>query len=166
MWKSLLNNRGLSLIELVVTLSILILLSSIVLPSVQVASKRTKELELKRSLREMRSAIDEYKRFYDKSKADQKGQQGLGGVETGYPKTLETLVEGADFGALTNGKRKFLRRIPKDPFYDGEGDAETGWKLRSHNDEPDTSIWGGEDVFDVQSASEGTAIDGTKYKDW
>lgn len=166
MWKILENKRGLSLIELVVTMSILIVLCSIILPSAQMASKRSKEIELKRNLREIRGAIDEYKKYYDKAQSDQKAQQGVGGLKSGYPATLELLIEGDDFGGMVKVKKKFLRRIPKDPFYKGEGDGETGWGLRSHDDDPDTSSWGGEDVFDVRSLSEATAIDGTKYKEW
>ena len=165
MWKFLDNNRGLSLIELVVTLSILIILSSLILPSAQMAAKRTKEIELKRNLREIRTAIDDYKKYYDKVQSEQKGQQGLTGQKTGYPETLELLVEGDDFGGLAKSKKKFLRRIPGDPFHKTEGD-EPAWGMRSHDDEPDSSSWGGQDVFDVYSLSKGTAIDGTKYEDW
>lgn len=166
MWKILADKRGLSLIELVVTMVILTMLASLIVPSAQVASKRTKELELRRNLREMRTAIDEYKKNYDKAQADQKTQQGLPGLKTGYPKTMQLLVEGDDFGGLVKEKKKFLRRIPKDPFFKGEGDDNTGWGLRSHADEFDSSNWGKEDVFDVYSLSDGVAIDGTKYKDW
>ncbi|QWV92250.1 type II secretion system GspH family protein [Geomonas oryzisoli] len=164
MWKILKNNRGLSLIEMVVTMVILTLLASLIVPSAQLASKRTKEIELRRNLREIRTAIDEYKKNYDKSQADQKTVQVLNA--TGYPKKLSLLVEGDDFGGLVKEKKKFLRRIPKDPFFKGEGDDDTGWGLRSHADEFDSTKWGGEDVFDVHSLSEGVAIDGTKYKDW
>ena len=167
MWKFLDNNRGLSLIELVVTLTILIILSSLILPSAQMAAKRTKEIELRRNLREIRTAIDDYKKYDDKIQSEQKGQQGLTGPsqETGYPETLEVLVEGHDFGGLAKSKKKFLRRIPRDPFHKTEGD-DPAWGMRSHDDEPDSSSWGGQDVFDVYSLSKGTAIDGTKYEDW
>jgi general secretion pathway protein G len=164
MWKILSDKRGLSLIEMVVTMVILTMLASLIVPSAQMASKRTKEIELKRNLREIRTAIDEYKKNYDKAQSDQKTIQTLNA--TGYPKTLDLLVQGDDFGGLAKEKKKFLRRIPKDPFYKGAGDGDTGWGLRSHADESDTSSWGGEDVFDVHSMSEGVAIDGTKYKDW
>lgn len=164
MRKILADNRGLSLIELVVTMVILTILGSLIVPSAQLAAKRTKEIELKRNLREIRTAIDEYKKNYDKVQADQKTGQVID--KSGYPETLELLVEGDDFGGLVKEeKKKFLRRIPKDPFFTGEGDGDTGWGLRSYKDEPD-SDWGKEDVFDVHSLSEGTAIDGTKYKDW
>lgn len=163
MWKILADKRGLSLIELVVTMVILTMLASLIVPSSQMAAKRTKEIELKRSLREIRTAIDEYKKNYDKAVSDQKTVQTLNA--TGYPKTLELLVEGDDFGGLVKEKKRFLRRIPKDPFYKAQ-EGEPAWGMRSHADEPDSSTWGGEDVFDVYSLSDGVAIDDTKYKDW
>uniref|UniRef100_C6E2R7 General secretion pathway protein GspG n=1 Tax=Geobacter sp. (strain M21) TaxID=443144 RepID=C6E2R7_GEOSM len=164
MWKILDDKRGLSLIELVVTLSILIILSSLILPSAQMASKRSKEIELRRNLREIRGAIDEYKKIYDRGVDEKKIIQSVN-KPGGYPETLEVLVEGDDLNGYLGYKKKFLRRIPADPFYKPEGD-EPGWGMRSHDDEPDSTNWGGEDVFDVYSLSDGTAIDGTKYKDW
>jgi general secretion pathway protein G len=88
--------------------------------------------------------------------------------KTGYPKDLQTLIDGKDFGDLKAGKQKFLRRKIYDPFNPPESasDEQWGWELRSYKDKPDSSKWGGEDVFDVYSKSEGTAIDGSKYKDW
>ena len=85
--------------------------------------------------------------------------------KSGYPATLQLLVDGDDLGGLVKEKKKFLRRIPTDPFHKAEGE-ETPWGLRSYADAPDSTTWGGEDVFDVYSQSEETAIDGTKYKDW
>lgn len=140
---------------------ILSVLGAMVIPSTKIAVKRGKEIELRRNLREIRTAIDEYKKQYDKS---QTGQNVVLN-KSGYPKTLELLVEGDDFGGLVKSKKKFLRRIPKDPFHPVEGD-DPAWGMRSMNDEPDSTTWGEEDVFDVYSLSEGTAIDGTKYKDW
>lgn len=166
MRKILADNRGLSLIELVVTMVILTMLASLIIPSAQLASKRTKELELRRNLREIRTAIDEYKKNHEKVQSDQKTLPGVDGLTTHYPKTLHLLVDGDDFGGLVKEKKKFLRRIPKDPFYNGEGDDDTVWGLRSSQDEPDSNNWGKEDVFDVYSKSDGVAIDGTKYKDW
>lgn len=163
MWRILENNRGLSLIELVVTLVILTVLGSLILPSAQTMSKRTKEIELKRSLREIRTAIDEYKKNNEKAISDQKQPQVLN--KSGYPATLELLVEGDDFGGLVKEKKKFLRRIPRDPF-DPDPNDDKLWEMRSYADAPDSTTWGGEDVFDVYSQSDGTAIDGTKYKDW
>lgn len=153
-----------TLVELVVTLTILSLLAALILPSTRLAAKRTKEMELRRTLRLMRTAIDDYKRTYDDLARDKKIQVVLN--ESGYPKELKTLVEGHDFNQLDKGKKKFLRRIPADPFNPPNLGEEPKWGLRSYKDEADSNIWGGEDVYDVYSLSEETAIDGSKYKDW
>lgn len=158
------NNRGLSLIELVVTMVILSILASLILPSARMTSTRVKELELRRSLREIRSALDDYKKNYDKAVDEKKIIPSLN-KPAGYPETLQVLVDGFDFGGLVGYKKKFLRRVPQDPFHPVKGD-EPAWGMRSYADDRDSTSWGGEDVFDVYSLSEGTAIDGTKYKDW
>jgi general secretion pathway protein G len=157
------DNRGMSLIELVVTMVILSILAGLILPSAKMTSTRTKELELRRSLREIRTALDEYKKHYDKAVEEGK----LPKVEnlSGYPETLQVLVDGYDFGGLVKTQKKFLRRIPKDPFDPDPTDDEL-WNMRSYADDKDSTSWGGQDVFDVYSWSEATAIDGTKYKDW
>lgn len=168
MGKILYNNRGLSLIELVVTMVILTILASVVLPSARMTTVRMKEIELKRNLREIRNAIDEYKRTYERGVAEGKIQVVINKPQ-GYPETLEVLVEGHDFGGYLMYKKKFLRRIPRDPMYqapDGATRGEDLWGLRSHEDEPDSENWGGENVFDVYSKSQAKAIDGTYYKDW
>lgn len=160
------GRKGLALIELVVTLVILSVLAMLVIPSAQMTVKRTKELELRRELREMRTAIDEYKRTYDEAV---KNKQLIASVdESGYPKDLNELVEGRDFGGASKVKKKFLRRIPTDPFNPPAPGEEPKWGLRSYKDEPDDTPKesAGDDVFDVSSLSEETAIDGTKYKDW
>jgi general secretion pathway protein G len=159
------DNSGVSLIELIVTLTILSILASLVLPSVQMTSKRTKELELRRDLRTIRAAIDEFKKNADKPVgAGLPPPSGLG--KSGCPTTLGQLVEGTDFGDVNGVKKKFLRRIPVDPFHPVMKDGAPEWGLRSYTDSPDSTNWGGEDVYDVYSKSEDTAIDGTKYKDW
>lgn len=157
------NDRGLSLIELIVTMVILSILASVILPSARMTSTRVKEIELKRSLREIRTALDEYKKNYDRAVEEKKIPASLN--KSGYPETLELLVEGDDFGGLTSYKKKFLRKVPQDPFHPVKGD-EPAWGMRSYVDAPDSNSWGGEDVYDVYSLSEGTAIDGTKYRDW
>jgi general secretion pathway protein G len=162
------NNRGVSLVELVVTLVILSILAAVILPSAQMTARRTKELELKRNLRVIRTAIDDFKRKYEEAVKEKKIP--LVENKSGYPETLKQLVDGYDFGGLTKNNIKFLRRIPRDPFNPakpGEGVKEEElWGLRSYVDKPDSTSWGGEDVYDVYSLSEETAIDGTKYKDW
>jgi general secretion pathway protein G len=157
------DNRGLSLIELVVTMVILSILGTLILPSARMTSTRVKEIELRRNLREIRNALDEYNKNYNKAIDDKKLVASLN--KNGYPETLQVLVDGYDFGGLVNYKKKFLRRVPHDPFHPVKGD-DPPWGLRSYVDAPDSTSWGGEDVFDVYSLSEGTAIDGTKYKEW
>lgn len=164
MLKAFDNNRGLTLIELIVTMVILSILAAAVIPSMQLAARRNKEIELKRDLREIRGALDDYKKYYDK--AVQQGSIPQEVDASGYPKTLQVLVDGYDFGGMINYQKKFLRRIPIDPFHPVTGKDEDRWRLRSYKDSPDSSSWGGEDVFDVTSLSDDTAIDGTKYKDW
>ena len=163
------RRSGLSLVELIMTLSILSILTAVILPSAQLISKRNKEIELKRNLRIMRNAIDDYKKINDKLIEENKKIKGLAKDDTGsgYPKTLEVLVEGHDFGELAKEPKRFLRRIPCDPFNTDKTTAcKESWGLRSYTDKSDSSQWGQEDVYDVYSKSEDTAIDGTKYKDW
>jgi general secretion pathway protein G len=156
----------LSLVELIVTLSILAILASVILPSAQMISKRNKEIELRRNLRIIRMAIDDYKKTYEKGVDEKKIIPSLN--KFGYPETLDQLVEGYDFGGFLKENKKFLRRVPLDPFSDKQQakSPDWGWGLRSYTDKPDSSSWGGEDVYDVYSLSDATAIDGTKYKDW
>jgi general secretion pathway protein G len=159
-----LRNDGLSLVELVITLVILSVLASLILPSAQMSAKRMKEIELRRDLRIIRTALDDYKKAYDKAIEEKKILSSLN--KSGYPETLQELVEGTDFGGAVSTKKKFLRKIPSDPFDPPKPGEEPKWGLRSYADSPDSSTWGGEDVYDVYSLSEDTAIDGTKYKDW
>jgi general secretion pathway protein G len=151
-----LNRResGFTLAELVMVAALIALLSSMVLPVAKFTVKRRKEAELRLALRLMRNAIDEHKRLSD---------QGMIPVTVGgegYPEEIEILVEGVDLVGQET-KRRFLRRIPKDPMT-----GEYEWGLRSYQDDPDSDSWGRQNVYDVYSLSDGTAIDGTKYKDW
>ena len=159
------NKRGVSLVELAVTMAILSILAAIILPSAQLTAKRNREMELRRNLRMMRTAIDDYHRTWQNLVDDHK-LAIISMDDHGYPKELKTLVEGYDFGQLDKAKMKFLRRIPVDPFNPPLPGEEPKWGLRSYKDEADSTSWGGEDVFDVYSLSEDTAIDGSKYKDW
>ncbi len=153
------------------TLSILSILASLILPSAQLISKRNKELELRRSLRVIRNAIDDYKKTYDKACFPQ-GNTNISNPlcpvnKSGYPETPEVLYEGHDFGGIQSEKKKFLRRFPCDPFISEKPlKCEDSWGLRSYVDKSDSSQWGREDVYDVYSKSDGTAIDESKYKDW
>lgn len=149
------DTSGVTLIELMVTMVILGILATTVLPLSEVTRKRSKEIELRQNLRIIREALDEYKRLVDEGKIPKKA------MASGYPESLEALVKGVDLAGPVPVKRKFLRRIPKDPMTeDGE------WGLRSYADEPDSEIWGGQDVYDVYSKSDEVALDGTPYKEW
>jgi general secretion pathway protein G len=146
---------GVTLIELMVTMVILSILAMCILPLSQVSRKRSKEVELRQTLRTIRTALDEYKRHVDD------GRIAKQATETGFPPTLEILVQGVDLAGPVPMKKKFLRRIPKDSMTE-EGE----WGLRSYSDEPDSGIWGGQDVYDVYSKSDGVALDGTPYNQW
>lgn len=157
------SRYGLSLIELIVTITILSILAAGIIPLTRMTAQRTKEVELRRNLRIIRIAIDDYKRKFDKM------PEGPLRTGFGYPKNLQELLDGRDFGDAKAGKNKFLRRKIYDPFHPPENDSDEtwGWNLRSSVDKPDSTIWGKEDVFDVYSMSEGIALDGkTKYNEW
>lgn len=151
---------GLTLIELIIALVILGILAAAALPMAEVAVTRGKELELRRSLRDMRSAIDAWKADFDKAVAEKKITPSIN--ETGYPESLEKLVEGNDWGGLYPYKRRYLRRIPVDPF----DEYQEGWGMRSYADDPDSTVYGGEDLYDVYSQSTRLALDGTPYNTW
>jgi len=160
--KLLRTRSGVSLLELVVAITILGILAAGVMPMIRNTALRSKEIELRRNLRIIRIAIDDYKKTYDKM-PDGPLKSG-----SGYPETLQELVDGHDFGDVKTGKVKFLRRKilnPLDPK-SFEDEKQWGWELRSYKDKPDSSKWGGEDVFDVYAPQDGTAMDGTKYNEW
>jgi len=144
--------RGFTLIELIVATTILVILTSLAVPMARVTIKRERERELRYDLWQMRDAIDRYKDAADGGKFQIK----VG--SDGYPPDLETLVNGVDVGGK---KVRFLRKIPIDPMT-----GTTEWGMRSTQDDPDSQSWGGDNVFDVFTKSEGTALDGTQYKDW
>jgi general secretion pathway protein G len=153
------NARGFTFIELLVVTTLLLILASAVMPLTRVGVQRTKEAELRRSLREMRTAIDRFKEAAD---AGAISNFDITAGSEGYPKDLETLVEGVTKANDATGiKMKFLRRIPIDPIT-----GSTDWGLRSYTDKPDSTSWGGSNVFDVYTKSDGKALDGSKYKDW
>jgi general secretion pathway protein G len=151
--------RGFSFVELLVVTTIVLILASAIQPLAKVTVQRTREAELRRVLREMRTAIDKFK---DSADAGMIPTTELKANSEGYPPELDILVEGVSVANDASGRKlKFLRRIPIDPM---TGEAE--WGLRAYQDKPDTTSWGGQNVFDVRSLSSGTALDGTKYKDW
>lgn len=139
--------------------SILIILASAVMPLARVTATRQREMELRRTLREMRTAIDRYK---DAADLGAISPLELKAGAEGYPPDLQTLIDGVTAANDATGRKlKFLRRIPPDPMT-----RDTEWGLRSYQDEPDATRWGGQNVFDVYTTFQGTALDGTKYTDW
>ena len=146
------SESGLTLVELIVTVAILAILASAAVPVTRFEVKRAKERELRYDLWQMRDAIDKYKDAADKGAFQTKVDS------QNYPPDLDTLVNGVD---VQTKKLKFLRRIPVDPMT-----GKNEWGLRSMQDEKDSDSWGGQNVFDVYSKSDGTGLDGTKYKDW
>ncbi|MGE3277186.1 MAG: type II secretion system protein [Vicinamibacterales bacterium] len=153
------SHDGYTFVELLVVTTIILILASAVQPLARVAIQRQREIELRRDLREMRDAIDAFK---DAADLGQIPSTELKPGSENYPEDLETLVEGVSAANDATGRKlKFLRRIPVDPM---TGEAE--WGKRSYQDDPDTSSWGGQNVYDVYSLAEGTALDGTKYRDW
>jgi len=156
------DRPGFTLIEMIITLSLVAVLALSALPLGKMAVKRGHEIELQRALRLMREAIDAYKKLADEKKIEVEEDT------EGYPLTLEDLVKGVevqekDAKGKAGAKKtvKFLRRIPKDPMTDSYD-----WGLRSYQDEFDSDVWGEENVYDVYTKSQAVALDGTKYTDW
>jgi len=149
------GERGFSLAELVMVTTVILILAAVAIPVTKFTTKRLKEAELRQGLRQMRTAIDEFKRYSD---------AGLIPLELGtqgYPGELEILVEGVDIVGQIDQRVRFLRRIPVDPMT-----GEVEWGLRSFQDEWDSESWGGENVFDVYSLSAGVGLNGVPYKEW
>lgn len=148
--------RAFTLMELIITCTVLMILASAVIPMANNGIKRQKELELRRDLREMRMAIDAYKLAVDQQRIKPPPPENMG-----YPESLDVLVEGGQASGTMSGKIRFLRRIPVDPF---TGRPE--WGLRSINDESKSTSWGGGNVFDVYSQAKGSGMNGISYADW
>ncbi|MHB8094042.1 MAG: type II secretion system protein [Candidatus Aminicenantales bacterium] len=152
--------KGFTLIEMIVTLTLLAILATAAMPVARTAIQRDKETDLRRALREVRTALDAYKKLADEKKFDAEEDS------EGYPPDLETLVNGVEVKDNEQGGAgrkivRFLRRIPKDPMTDS-----LEWGLRSYQDDPDADDWGGENVFDIHTRSEAKALDGSRYRDW
>jgi general secretion pathway protein G len=147
--------HGFTLAEMVMVAALLVILAGVALPVARNSVRRGKEIELRLHLRQMRNAIDEYKRYSDAQLIPVE----LG--SDGYPTELEQLVEGVEVIGQLDKEVRFLRRIPVDPM---TGEAE--WGLRSFQDEPDSTSWGGEDVYDVYSLSAGVGLNGVPYEEW
>ena len=150
------REKGVTLLEVLITIAILLVLAGAAIPVARTAIKRGKELELRTALRDMRNAIDQYKKYADQGLIQPEGLES-----EGYPKDLETLVEGVSQIGAIDKKLRFLRRIPKDPMTNT-----TEWGLRSLQDDPNSLSWGHQNVFDVYTQSEATGLDGTPYNTW
>ena len=155
------KEAGFTLLELVVAAGVLAVLALAIVPVAKVTSVRAKEIELRRNLRTVRLAIDAYREAAEAGEID---PDFIEPEHENYPPTLEALVEGAPGPRREDGRTpvvRFLRRLPLDPIT-GRAD----WLLRSYQDDPDTLSWGGENVYDLRSASPQTALDGTRYRTW
>ncbi len=153
------SQSGFTFVELLVVSTILLILASAVMPLARVSIQRQRETELRRALREMRTAIDKFK---DAADAGAIAPSDIQAGSENYPPSLETLVNGVTKNNDATGvKLKFLRRIPFDPMTHS-----TEWGMRAYSDRPDSTSWGGSNVFDVYTKSDGKALDGSKYKDW
>ena len=158
-WITLRRQEGFSFVELLVVSALLLIISSAVLPLAKVTIQRQREVELRRALREMRTAIDRYKDAVDQGMI---GSVDVKAGSEGYPADLDALVNGVAVANDASGRKlKFLRRIPIDPMT-----KSTDWGKRSYQDSPESTSWGGQNVFDVYTKSGGTGLDGTKYSDW
>jgi general secretion pathway protein G len=150
------RQSGLTLVELIIAFTIMLILTTMALPLARIKVRREKERELRYALREVRAAIDKYKDASDRGvlppgKVDQEG----------YPPDLQTMVDGVKKAGTVDTKIRFLRRIPRDPMTD-----QSEWGMRSVQDDPASQSWGGQNVFDIYSKSMDTALDGTKYNEW
>jgi general secretion pathway protein G len=153
------SERGFTFVELLVVSTILLILASAVMPLARVSIQRQRETELRRALREMRTAIDKFK---DTADAGGIAPSDIQAGSENYPPSLDTLVNGVTKNNDATGvKLKFLRRVPFDPMTHS-----TEWGMRAYADRPDSTSWGGSNVFDVYTKSDGKALDGSKYKDW
>ena len=158
-FRRLTSERGFSFVELIIVSTIVLILASAVQPLAKVTIQRTREAELRRVLREMRTAIDKFK---DAADAGMIPTTELKANSEGYPPDLETLVEGVSVANDATGRKlKFLRKIPVDPMT-----GTTEWGMRSYDDEWDSTSWNGNNVYDVYSLSEGVGLNGVPYRKW
>jgi general secretion pathway protein G len=150
------NQRGLTLVELIVAFTIMTMLTAMAVPLARYKVRRERERELRYALREIRAAIDKYKDYADAQKL---GPQKMD--TEGYPEDLKVLAEGVKLAGAVDKKIRFLRRIPRDPMTNS-----TEWGKRSYQDDPKSTAWGGQNVFDVYTKSMAKAADGTPYSEW
>ena len=150
------NQRGLTLVELIVAFTIMTLLSAMAVPLARYKVRRERERELRYALREIRTAIDKYK---DMADAQKFGPIKMG--TEGYPEDLNVLAEGVKLTGTVDKKIRLLRRLPRDPMT-----GSTDWGKRALQDDPKSTSWGGQNVFDVYTKSMEKAPDGTPYSEW
>ena len=149
------HGRGFTLIELIATVTIISILVGLAVPLATNSIRREREIELRQALREMRKAIDSYKETSDAGRIE------VPPDTEGYPQTLDVMVDGVQLVGQAGKTYKALRKIPLDPMTNS-----ADWGMRSYQDEATARSWGGQNVFDVYTKSSGTALDGTKYRDW
>jgi general secretion pathway protein G len=153
------RHRGFTFVEILIVTTIIMILAAGVVPLAKVSARRSREMELHRALREIRTAIDKFK---DAADTGQIGSLDLKVGSENYPPDLQTLVDGVNAANDATGRKlKYLRRIPVDPMT-----RTSEWGMRSYQDKPDATRWGGQNVFDVYTTFDGKALDGTKYRDW
>ena len=150
------RESGVTFLEMMITITILLILAAAVLPVARTAIKRQRELELRSALREIRNGIDLYKKYSDQGLIMREGLES-----EGYPKDLDTLVEGVNQVGAIDKKIRFMRRIPKDPMTNTYE-----WGLRSLQDDPNSLSWGRQNVYDAYTTSESVGLDGTPYSSW
>ncbi|HAQ48215.1 MAG TPA: general secretion pathway protein GspG [Glaciecola sp.] len=157
----ILKQQGFSIIEMLVTLVVLSILASVAIPFVELGAKRAQEMELRRALRTLRTAID---RFHADCESGEiaKGQMGVS-IDS-YPDSLQVLLDGVDSSAADDQRFWYLRRIPRDPFSE-ETSVDDHWEVRGYRDELE-GVWSGNDVFDIKVRHDKQAINGSDYSDW
>ncbi len=158
------GQKGMTLIEMLVVIAIVAILASAAMPLSRMAVKRTRELELRANLRILRTAIDAFQKDCTDKKLSTdycKSDQDY------YPESLELLTQPLNLAGSVEKTKKYLRRIPRDPMMPQESpENPNNWGLRSYSDPPDSSSWGGGNVFDIYSKSEAVALDGSNYSSW
>lgn len=155
------GQRGVTLLELMITLAIIVVLASIAQPIAKISGKRAREVEFRENLRTIRNALDAFKMDWDLKVIPRTVDSGIVNPDTGFPVTLDVLVKGVPLGDSKGTIRRYLRRIPRDPMT-----GTTDWGLRCYQDEPDSTQWCEKDVYDVYTKSEDIGLDKARYRDW